>query len=68
MTNQPHVIEVEILPDGQINGTVKGVTGPDCTTLSAWLDEIGKVTVDLHTADFHKPKKVITTGQSKAGQ
>ena len=61
MSNQPHVIEIEILPDGQINGEVKGVAGPDCTKLSAWLDEIGNVTVDLHTADFAKPKKVITT-------
>lgn len=67
MTNQPHVIEVEILPDGQVKGEVKGVTGPDCTSLSAWLDALGEVTVDLHTADFHKPKRVMTTGQRKAG-
>ena len=67
MTNQPHVIEVEILPDGSIKGEVKGVTGPSCTKLSAWLDEIGKVTVDRHTPDFAKPEKVQAVGQRKAG-
>jgi hypothetical protein len=67
MTNQPHVIEIEILPDGQVKGEVKGVTGKSCTTLSAWLDEIGKVTVDRHTPDYNKPDKAMNVGQRKAG-
>lgn len=67
MANQPHTIEVEILPDGQVKGAVKGVTGKSCTALSAWLDEIGEVTVDRHTADYDKPDPLKLTRQGKAG-
>jgi hypothetical protein len=67
MANQPHVIDIQILPDGQIIGEVKGVAGPDCTLLSSWLAEIGEVTVDKHTADFNKPKKVLTSTFQKSG-
>jgi hypothetical protein len=67
MTNLPHEIIVEISPDGKITSEVKGVTGKSCTALSAWLDDLGKVEVDRHTADYHKPDKVMTTGYRKAG-
>lgn len=65
--NQAHVIEVEILPDGKIKSTVKGVTGKSCTILSAWIDELGEVEIDRHTADWAKPDKVMTTGYNKTG-
>jgi len=53
--HQPHTILIEIAPDGTLTGTVQGVAGPACTSISAWLDEIGEVTEDRHTADFRKP-------------
>jgi hypothetical protein len=64
MANQPHTIEVEIQPDGSIKGEVKGVTGPSCSSLSAWLDELGNVEVDLHTADYRKPGKQVLVGKA----
>jgi hypothetical protein len=67
MADTPHQIIVDIGPDGKITSTVQGVTGKSCTTLSAWLDELGEVEVDRHTADYNKPDKVMTTGYRKAG-
>lgn len=64
----PHEIVIEIDASGKITGTVKGVTGKACTTLSAWLDLLGSVEVDLRTPDYDKPEKVHTVGQRKAGQ
>jgi hypothetical protein len=51
---QPHVIEIEIDEDGKIHGEVKGVAGPSCSSLSAWLDTLGDVELDEKTDDFRK--------------
>lgn len=67
MANTPHVIIVEIGPDGKLTSTVQGVTGKSCTTLSAWLNDLGKVEVDKHTADYDKPEPVRAVGNRKAG-
>ena len=50
----PHTIDIEIAPDGQITGTVKGVTGPACSDISKWLNSLGEVTEDQHTPDYYK--------------
>lgn len=55
--SQPHTITITIAPNGKVTGEVKGVSGPTCTTLTAWLEEIGEVTVDRHTADYRKPEQ-----------
>ena len=54
MNAKAHTIEITITPDGEIIGEVKGTQGPSCTSLTAWLDEIGEVTVDKHTPDWYK--------------
>lgn len=56
MSKQPHVIEIQILPDGQITGQIQGVAGPSCTSLTAWLDELGNVIEDRKTPDYYKPQ------------
>ncbi len=54
MSDKAHTLIVEILPDGSIKSTVKGVKGKKCTELSAWIDKLGEVVVDRHTEDFGK--------------
>jgi hypothetical protein len=57
---QAHEIHISIDSKGNITGEVVGAEGPSCTSISAWLDELGKVTEDRHTADYHKhPKQTI---------
>jgi len=61
MSSKPHTLIIEIDPDGKLSGTVQGVAGPACTSLSAWLDELGQVTEDRHTPDYHKPEQTVRT-------
>jgi len=66
--NQPHTITLQITPDGKIIGEVKGVAGPHCAPLSAWLDELGLVEIDSPTPDYRKAPTVhttLTTGAQK---
>lgn len=68
MAEQAHEIIIEIGKGGKITGTVKGVVGKSCTTLSEWLDLLGVVEVDKHTADYDKPEPIRTVGQRKASK
>lgn len=52
----PHTLEIVIDANGQISSTVHGIAGPDCSKISQWLDELGKVTLDEKTRDYSKPK------------
>jgi len=54
MSNQPHTIEIVIMPNGKVKGEVKGVKGQECGPLSKWLDELGKVEVDSKNPDWYK--------------
>lgn len=64
MSHQPHTIVITVQPDGKVVGEVKGVQGPSCTTLSAWLDELGEVEEDRHTPDYHRrPAQTVRTGR-----
>jgi hypothetical protein len=58
VTNLPHEIHIEIDPTGKITGEVKGIEGPSCESLTAWLDSLGNVTEHKHTRDFDKKAKI----------
>ncbi len=47
-------IDIVISEDGQITGTVHGVTGPSCSDISKWLDSLGEVVEDKHTPDYYQ--------------
>jgi len=51
---QSHSIDVNIGQDGKIEATVRGVQGPSCSNLSAWLDKLGSVEKDDPTPDFNR--------------
>ena len=40
---QSQEIEISILPDGRVEYTIKGVKGAACDTISALLEQLGKV-------------------------
>ena len=48
----PHEIIVIIDTNGNIESEVKGVKGPECSKISAWLDKLGIVTEDRKTDDY----------------
>jgi len=63
MANKPHVIEIVIDELGKLTSEVMGIEGKECTDLTKWLDELGKVEVDKHTSDYYKkPKQTIKIG------
>lgn len=47
-------ITVDINANGTVKATVEGVTGPVCGEISAFLDDLGLVTVDENTPDFYQ--------------
>jgi len=49
---QPHTIEIFVKPDGEVEATVKGIKGPACGDASKFLDELGVVVEDQHTAEY----------------
>jgi len=56
-----HQIVIKINPDGTMTSEVKGVSGSKCTTLSAWVNQLGQVTEDKHTDDFYKEDGQVVT-------
>ena len=52
MTHQE--IEITILPDGRIEYTIKGVKGAACTSLSAVLEQLGKVEESVNTSEYYE--------------
>lgn len=65
MPEPKHIIIVEVSPDGDITSRVIGVNGPSCSSLTAWLDELGKVTRDVNTPDYYKPAQQGITNTVK---
>lgn len=62
-----HEIKIEIKPDGTIESEVLGVAGPDCSKISAWLDDLGEVKEDRKTKDFYK-QPAQKVGAPKVGR
>ncbi|GIK73690.1 MAG: hypothetical protein BroJett021_26780 [Chloroflexota bacterium] len=52
MQNQE--IEISILPDGRVEYTIKGVKGAACESISALLEQLGKVETAERTGEYYE--------------
>lgn len=52
MQNQE--IEISILPDGRVEYTIKGVKGAACESISALLEQLGKVEIAERTGEYYE--------------
>lgn len=50
---QRQEIEVTIRPDGSVEYTIKGVKGSACESISALLEQLGKVETESRTAEYY---------------
>lgn len=46
-------IEIAILPDGRVEYTIRGVKGPACESLSAALEQIGRIEHEERTGEYY---------------
>lgn len=46
-------IEITIRPDGRVEYTIKGVRGPACDSISALLEQLGRVESEERTAEYY---------------
>jgi len=46
-------IEIAILPDGNIEYTIKGIEGSACDNISALLEQLGKVQHEERTSEYY---------------
>ncbi len=46
-------IEIEIHPDGRVEYRIKGVLGPGCESISALLEQLGRVEHEERTAEYY---------------
>ncbi len=51
---QKQEIEITILPDGRVEYTIKGVKGGACESISALLEQLGKVEDTQRTGEFYE--------------
>lgn len=47
-------IEIAVLPDGRVEYTIKGVKGTACESLSALLEQLGRVESAEHTGEYYE--------------
>jgi hypothetical protein len=52
MTHQE--IEIAVLPDGRVEYTIKGVKGAACESLSALLEQLGRVERAERTGEYYE--------------
>jgi hypothetical protein len=51
---QMQEIEITILPDGRVEYTIKGVKGSACESISALLEQLGKVELEQRTGEYYE--------------
>lgn len=51
---QKQEIEIQINPDGTLEYTIKGVKGGACESISALLEQLGKVEQETHTGEYYE--------------
>lgn len=63
---QKQDIEIQIGPDGKVEYTIKGVTGSACESISALLEQIGRVEQSERTSEWYIPdaESNLTISQS----
>ena len=60
-----HEIEIVVLPGGELETTVKGITGSACELVSRWLEKLGQVIKHEKTPDAYKSPKVPAKERSQ---
>lgn len=51
---QQQEIEISIGPDGKIAYTIKGIKGSACDSISAILEQLGKVEEETKTGEYYE--------------
>jgi len=51
---QRQEIEFTILPDGRVEYTIKGMKGGTCESISALLEQLGKVEEEIRTGEYYE--------------
>ena len=49
---QSQELDISILPDGRVEYTIKGVKGAACESISALLEQIGRVEQEERTGEY----------------
>jgi hypothetical protein len=47
-------IEIAVLPDGRVEYTIKGVKGAACESLSALLEQSGRIEREERTGEYYE--------------
>jgi hypothetical protein len=47
-------IEIAVLPDGRVEYTIKGVKGAACESLSALLEQLGRIEREERTGEYYE--------------
>lgn len=47
-------IEIEILPDGNVEYTIKGIRGSSCENISELLEQLGQVEHEERTGEYYE--------------
>jgi len=47
-------IEIAVMPDGRVEYTIKGVKGADCESLSALLEQLGRIEQQERTGEYYE--------------
>jgi hypothetical protein len=47
-------IEIAVLPDGRVEYTIKGIKGAACQSLSALLEQLGRIEHEERTGEYYE--------------
>jgi hypothetical protein len=51
---QREEIEIQILPDGRVEYTIRGVKGSACESISELLEQLGRVETEERTGEYYE--------------